>query len=155
MMTDTPAPATGSGTSAAAAAVQQLRAQRDEALRELARLTEQDCRYPAPWGGVTRTVNFMLRAFSLHELDHLQHAQRLLRGRGADLGEAQLLLMKAQALRGELEALVLGLTDEQFEAAGPDDEWSIRQLVDHVRQTDRGYFETTRNAVAEGRASAG
>ena len=141
--------------SRAAEAVQLLRAQRDEVLTELGRLADDDCRYPATWAGVNRSVNFLLRAFSLHEIDHLQHLQKLLRARGRNLSEAQLLLAKAQALRGELEALVLSLSDEAFEASGPDEgDWSVRQLVDHLRQTDATYLRDAREALARGRAGA-
>ncbi len=142
-----------SGSRAAVlAALQQLRAQRDEAFQELARLTEQECRYPATWGNAQRSVNFLLRAYALHEIDHLQHTQRLLRSRGYQLGEAQLILMKAQALRGELEAILLGLADEEFEAPGPEEgDWSIRQLVEHLQATDRAYLESVRKGLAAGR----
>lgn len=136
-------------SSAARAAVEQLRQQRDEVLVELAQLTEQECRLPATWANTQRTVNFLLRAFSLHEIDHLQHVTRLLRDRGVAPGEAHLILLKAQALRGEMEALLLGLTDEEFEAAGPGDAWSARQVVEHLANTDRNYLNNVRKALAE------
>lgn len=142
------------GNAKAQALVAQMRATRDEVVGELSALSEADCQYPAPWGGVTRKVNFMLRAFSLHELDHLQHVQRLLRGRGRHLSEAQLLLVKAQALRGELEAMILGLSDEELDATGPGEDWSVRQVVEHVVSTDRKYLSDTLGAVQAGRAGA-
>src|SRR6266508_1008500 len=99
-------------------AVAKLRDERDETLRRLLPLAESDCRYPAKWAGTDRSVNFLLRAFTSHQLDHLQHAQKLLRDRGWSSTEPQILLMKAQALLGELEALFLSLSDEEFTRNG-------------------------------------
>ncbi len=137
-------------------AVQRLRAARDEALRELAQVTEEECRYPVQWGGMQRTMNFLLRAFAIHEIDHLQHVQRLLRARGYELSEAQLILTKAQALRGELEGLILGLSDADFQATGPNDgDWSVAQLVDHLIEVDRRNLDSARKALAEGPSPKG
>lgn len=132
-----------------------LRAEREETFRTLMSLSEAECRYPARWAGTDRTINFMLRAFSLHELDHLQHVQKLLRDQGRGLTEAQMLLMKANALRGELEALVLGLTDEEFTRPGPEEgDWSVQQIMEHSAEVERRYREEIVNAVARGRAKA-
>lgn len=132
--------------------VQEMRAVRDEALGELGQLTEAELRYPSKWANVTRHVNFSIRAFALHEIDHLQHVIRLLRGRGVELSEAQLMLMKVQALRGEIEGLLLTLTDEQVEAEGPDSGWSVRQVAEHMAETDRTYLRNVRTALEAGRA---
>jgi hypothetical protein len=135
--------------------VQQLTRQREGIVQELAQLSEADCRYPAPWGGIQRNVNFLLRAFSLHELDHLQHLNKLLAARGRHFSEPQILLSKAEALRGELVALLLSLSDEEFDAPGasPDD-WTVRQLVEHLMQIDSNYARTIRESVEAGRAAA-
>ena len=140
--------------SAVHTALEQLRAVRDETFAELGQLEDPELRYPGTWGGMQRSVNFQLRAFALHEIDHLQHAQRLLRARGVELSEAQLILMEVQAVYGRLEGLLMTLTDEEFEATGPNDgDWSMRQLVDHVRETDAKYLQNARKAVQEGRAA--
>ena len=140
-------------TTSALDCIQQLALERERIVRELAQLSDADCRYPATWGGGQRSVNFLLRAFSLHELDHFQHLQKLLAARGRGFSEAQLLLSKAQALRGEVEALLLGLSDEEFDApgAGPED-WSIRKLVEHLAEVDAMYATSVRAAVEQGRS---
>jgi hypothetical protein len=140
-------------TTSALDSVQRLAHERERIVRDLAQLSDADCRYPAQWNGVPRNVNFLLRAFSLQELDHVQHLHKLLAARGRGFGEAQILLSKAQALRGELEALLLSLSDEEFDAAGagPDD-WSIRQLVEHLANVDAMYAANIQAAVDQGRA---
>jgi hypothetical protein len=142
-------------TTSALDRVQLLAQERARLVHELAQLSEADCRLPAQWGGVQRTVNFLLRAFSLHELDHLQHLHKLLAARGRGFNEAQILLSKAQALRGEVEALLLSLSDEEFDAPGAGaDDWSIRQLVEHLANVDELYAGNILKAVEEGRAAA-
>lgn len=128
--------------------IQQLARQREAVVRELAQLSESDCRAPAQWAGIQRNVNFLLRAFSLHELDHLQHLQKLLTARGRSFSEPQLLLAKAQALRGEVLSLLLSLSDEEFDTSGPGaDDWSPRQIVEHLLEVDASYAQNIRNAV--------
>jgi hypothetical protein len=134
--------------------VRELGAQRERILKDLSALSETDCRYRGQWGGVERNVNFLLRTFSLHELDHIQHLHKLLAARGRGLSEAQILLSKAQALRGELVALLLGLSEEEFDATGPGpDDWSVRQLVEHLRHVDAMYADNITKAVEQGRAA--
>ncbi|MBI4494646.1 MAG: hypothetical protein HY690_17860 [Chloroflexi bacterium] len=138
----------------AQASVAKLRAERDQTLQALSSLSESDCRYPARWARTDRTVNFMLRAFSLHLLDHLQHAQKLLRDRGRASTEPQILLMKAQALLGEFEGLALTLPDEQFTQTGPQEgDWSVEQIIDHLAEVERTYREEILRAVAAGRGA--
>jgi hypothetical protein len=140
-------------TTSAIDSIQELSRERERIVRELAQLSDAECRYPAQWNGIQRNVNFLMRAFALHELDHVQHLHKLLAARGRGFGEAQILLSKAQALRGEVEALLLSLSDEEFDApgAGPED-WSIRQLVDHLAKVDAMYANNIRTSVEQGRS---
>jgi hypothetical protein len=132
--------------------IQHLARQREDIVRELAQLSEADCRAPAQWAGIQRNVNFLLRAFSLHELDHLQHLHKLVASNGRSFNEPQILLSKAQALRGELVSLLLSLSDQEFERSGGGvDDWSPRQLVEHLLQVDAGYADTIRKSVAAAR----
>src|SRR5689334_21561320 len=134
-------------TTSATESIELLARQREQIVRELSQLSETDCRAPAQWGGVQRNVIFLLRAFSLHELDHLQHLHKLLAALGRHFTEPQILLSKAQALRGELLALLLSLSEEEFDTAGPGPEdWSPRQLVDHLLQIDANYAENIRKS---------
>ena len=132
--------------------VQRLARQREEIVRELSQLSEADCKAPAQWSGIQRNVNFLLRMLSLHELDHLQHLHKLLAARDRHFNEPQLLLSKAQALRGEMVALLLSLSDGEFDTTGPNEgDWSPRQLVEHLLEIDARYAGDIRDAVAAAR----
>ncbi|GAC1323130.1 MAG: hypothetical protein NVSMB2_20670 [Chloroflexota bacterium] len=132
-----------------------LSADRERIVHELTQISEAECRLPAEWAGLQRNVNFLLRAFSLHELDHMQHLHKLLASRGRTFSEPQMLLSKAQALRGELLALLLSLSDEEFDSHGSvDGDWSPRQLVEHLSDIDQRYATTIRDVVAAARGSS-
>jgi DinB superfamily len=135
-------------TTSALDTIQHLTRERERIVRELSSLNEADMARPAAWGGMQRNVNFLLRAYSLHELDHLQQLNKLLRARGRHASEAQILLAKAQALRGEVSALLLGLSDEEFDAPDAGGEWSVRELVEHLAQVDQTYFASIQKAIA-------
>ncbi|HEY3063254.1 MAG TPA: DinB family protein [Chloroflexota bacterium] len=135
-------------TTSALEAIQQLTRERERIVHELSGLGEAELARPAQWGGMQRNVNFLLRAYSLHELDHLQQMHKLLAAHGRRFSEAQVLLSKAAALRGEVAALLLGLSDEEFNAPGPDGEWSIRELVQHLTEVDQTYLGSIRAATA-------
>ncbi|MFN8523290.1 MAG: maleylpyruvate isomerase N-terminal domain-containing protein [Chloroflexota bacterium] len=131
-----------------AEAIRQAREARAAIVRELATLTEEQCTRPVKWSGLDRNVNFLLRVLSLHELDHIQHLQKLLRSRGRSLTEPQILLIKAQTLRAELEATLLSLTDEEFDTPGAGEgDWTPRQVLAHLADVDGRYAQLVREAV--------
>ncbi|MPZ15419.1 MAG: hypothetical protein GEU73_13510 [Chloroflexi bacterium] len=137
----------------AEASVAKLRVERDETLRRLLSISEAECRLPATWSGTNRHVNFLLRMFASHQMDHIQHLHKLLRDRQHALTEPQLLLMKAHALQGEIEVLALSLTDDEFSKTGPGaDDWSAQQLIEHVAEVERTYRQEVVRAVEQGRA---
>lgn len=130
--------------------IARLQAERAATLRLLLRLPDADCSRKVTWWGREQSINQRLRAFTAHALDHFQHLHRLLQARGRPFTEAQLLLMKANAAQAELEAMVLALTDEEFEAQGPvEGDWSARQLVEHMITTEREYRENIALALPD------
>jgi hypothetical protein len=132
----------------AEASVARLVAERDETLRALLGLRDEDCRKKLEFYGREQSVNRVLRSFTAHAHDHFQHLLRLLQARGRPLSEAELLLMKAHAAQAELEALLLSLSDEEFTQGGPNPEdWSAQQIVDHLAEIERNYREAIRQAV--------
>jgi uncharacterized damage-inducible protein DinB len=131
-------------------AIARLRAERATTLRLLLRLPDEDCARKVTWWGRQQSINQRLRAFTAHALDHFQHLHRLLQARGHRFTEAQLLLMKAHAAQAELEAMALALTDEEFAAEGPvEGDWSARQVVEHMIETEREYRESIAFALPD------
>lgn len=133
-------------------AAARLAAERTLTLRSLLDLTDEECARPVEYEGRPQRTGRMLRNFSNHTLDHFQHLHRLLQARGRTLTEAQLLLMKAEAMQAEFTALVRSLSDAEFTQTGPNEgDWSASQILDHVMDNERKYRET----IMSGRASRG
>ena len=136
----------------AAQAVARWRAIRDEALAEFDRLSDQDLRGTTAVNGIERSANFLIRQLGNHDLDHLAHIIKLLERDGRHQTEARVLLGKIQAIHGELEALLLGLSDEEFTRERGPDEWSVAKIVDHLIEAEQRYGQRIRTAVANARA---
>lgn len=126
-----------------------LRAQRDATIRRVHALSEAELKRPLEWNGIPRTVQFLIRQFGNHELDHLVHAEKILRKLGRERSEAELLLQRVQALHGEFEALVLALSDAEL-TARPGGDWSIAELIDHLIAAERQNLERIEQALAGG-----
>ena len=121
-------------------AVARLGEERRETLRQLLNLTSEQCQIKVESYGRPQGINRMLRNITAHELDHYQHLQRLMTARGQHLSEAQLLLLKAQAMRAEVEVMALSLSDEEFNRPGPNEgDWSAAQVLEHLGEMERRY----------------
>ncbi|MSQ23705.1 MAG: hypothetical protein EXR58_04005 [Chloroflexi bacterium] len=120
----------------AESALEKLRAERNETLRLLLGLTEEECRIR--WQG--GNVNHELRNFASHYMDHMQHLNKILRHQNRWFTEAELLLQQAQALHGELETMVLSLSDQEMSVPGPDEgDWNALQVIEHMASNERMY----------------
>jgi hypothetical protein len=132
----------------ASAAVAELDAERGLTLDTLLDLSDADVRTGLEWYGRTQSVGHMLRSFTSHSLDHFQHLHRLLQDRHRKLTEANLLLMKAQAVQAEFTTMVRCLSDSEFMQTGPaDGDWSAAQILEHVLTTERSYRSAITQAL--------
>jgi uncharacterized damage-inducible protein DinB len=121
-------------------AVEAMRRERLETIREFAKLTDEQLRQRIEWRGGQQAVSFRIQAFIGHLVDHQQHLLRLRFARGQEITELEHLMMKAQAALAEFEVMCLALDDEGFTAQGPNEgDWSAEQILEHVLQTERDY----------------
>jgi hypothetical protein len=144
----------GQSNAKAEQAIAQLRDERAQTLRTLLTIPDELCSTRVEWWGRQQTINQRLRAFTGHADDHFQHLHRLLEARRHHFSEAQLLMMKAHAALAEFEVLVLSLDDQEFDATGPNEEdWSARQVLEHVINNERKYRENILSGI-DGTAAA-
>ena len=54
---------------------------------------------------------------------------------------------RLQQARGQLEGLLIGLSDEDLDRA-PEGEWSMRQVLEHFMQTEDFYLDRIEQAMA-------
>ena len=147
-------PASGTTHGLAQEAVAALRRERAQTIDALLGLSEDDVKERIDWRGTPQSVNLRLQLFSGHLLDHQQHLLKLLAARGRTLSTAEWMLMKAAGEMAQFEVLCLALSDEEFGAGGPgDDDWSARQIIEHVTSSERGYRERLLSGLEAVRAA--
>ena len=101
-----------------------MRAKHDDLVKRLMSTPEEQMGEVATWGQRQMPIRSMFYQLVNHETEHTVHAAKTLR----DLEEA----------RGRLEGLLVGLSDEDFDSA-PEGEWSMRQVLEHIMETEDSY----------------
>ena len=81
----------------------------------------------------------MFYRFIAHEVEHTVQLAKTLQMLGAAQGEAQLILKSLQSARGELEGMMVGLSDEDLDREPAEGEWSARQVIEHILQVEEAY----------------
>ena len=127
--------------------LEQLRAQRAVVQERLAGVTEEQMLIKASYGQREVDVRFMFYRLIAHEVEHTVHLAKTLQALGRTQGEAQLILSRLQALRGELEGLLVGLPDEELDRE-PGEEWSGCHVLEHIMQTEEMYSKRIVDALA-------
>jgi len=92
-------------------------------------------------------VRFYFYRLIAHEAEHTVHLIKTLAGLDINQSEAQLILRNLQAARGELEGLLLGLSDEDLDRAPSADEWAPRRVLEHIIETEKNYGDRVAGAL--------
>lgn len=129
------------------AVLEQLRKQRAGVHERLAGVTEEQMGTKVSYGQREVDVRFMFYRLIAHEVEHTVHLAKTLQALGKAQGEAQLILSRLQALRGELEGLLVGLPDEVLDQE-PTGEWSGRHVLEHIMETEEVYSSRIADALA-------
>ncbi len=83
-------------------------------------------------GRIPRYVRAMFYLLISHEAEHTVQLVKTLSALEVHQSEAQLILHSLQRSRGELEGLLLGLSDEDMERAPAEGEWPPRKVLEHI-----------------------
>ncbi len=128
--------------------VDQLRVSRDELQQKLSGVTdEQMLTTISRQQGGDVNVRFYFYRLIAHEAEHTVHLLKTLAGLGINQSEAQLILRNLQAARGELEGLLLGLSDEDLDRAPEEGEWAPRSVLEHIIETEKSYSSRIADAL--------
>ena len=87
-----------------------------------------------------RSVRAFVQTLVDHDNEHIQHLIRARRGVGSRRKEINRVLGEMMAARGELLGLIAGLEDENLDKDWEEGEWSIRNILEHMVQTERTYI---------------
>ena len=126
--------------------LEQMRASRQHILERLQGVAEKQMLAEAEWSQRQVTVRFMFYRLITHEVEHTVHLLKTLDSLGIAQGEAELILRRLQATRGELEGLLVGLSDEELDRV-PEGEWSVRQVLEHITDTEERYSKRIVDAL--------
>ena len=125
----------------------QMREQRKSVQERLQDVTEGQMLAPATYGERDVNVRFMFYRFIAHEVEHTVQLAKTLQMLGAAQGEAQLILKSLQAARGELEGMMVGMSDEDLDREPAEGEWSARQVIEHILQVEEAYTRRIEQGV--------
>ena len=87
-----------------------------------------------------RSIRAFVQGLADHDLDHVQHLIRARRAVGSRRREINRALGELMSARGELMGLIAGLEDENLDKEWEEGEWSIRNILEHMVQTERTYI---------------
>ena len=123
----------------------QIRRLREQTLAELTALTEADFATPTDMERWTDVRRVLLR-FGDHMREHANQVEgaRTATGRGPTM--PQRMLAEAELAWGKLLGATTGLTDEDLPLPPPDGSWSVKQVLEHVIQTEGAYLDAIRRA---------
>lgn len=118
-------------------------------MEEMAELSKGDLRYKTTQWRWNTTRRVMLR-FG----DHIrEHTTQLIAAR-EDIGAAQTMpqrmLARAQEAYGFFLGAMVGLTDEDLDKAPAEGEWTIRQVLEHIRHGQPNYIRLIQDALEAG-----
>ncbi len=127
--------------------LEQMRASRQRILERLQGVAEEQMLEEAEWSQRQVTVRFMFYRLITHEVEHTVHLLKTLDSLGIAQSEAELILRRLQATRGELEGLLVGLSDEELDRVPAEGEWSARQVLEHITDTEERYSKRIVDAL--------
>ncbi len=61
----------------------------------------------------------------------------------------QRMLAESEVAWGKLLAATVGLDDEDMDTQPSDDSWTVRQVLNHILDTEQGYLDAVRRARGE------
>ena len=125
-----------------------MREKHDDLNARLGSVPENRMGNMAAWGQRRMPIRSMMYQLVNHEIEHTVHAVKTLRDLGIAPTEAQLILGRLQEARGRLQGMLAGLSDEDLDRAS-DGEWSLRQVLEHIMETEDHYIPRIEQALTE------
>ena len=123
-----------------------LRTSRAQLQERLVTVTEEQMTRPVP-GRIPRNVRSIFYLLISHEAEHTVHLVKTLAALGITQTEAQLILHNLQRSRGELEGLLLGLSDEDLDRVPAEGEWPPRKVLEHIIEDEVVFGQRIRDAI--------
>ena len=118
--------------------INELREKQDALIQQVNAIPESRMGDMALFGQREMPIRAMFYQLVAHDVEHTVHAAKTLRDIGKAPTEAQLILGLLQEAEARLEALLVGLSDQDIDTS-VEGEWSIRQVLEHVINAKSNY----------------
>lgn len=116
-----------------------MRERRAKTLEQVLSVPEDQMLAPAKYGDRDVNVRFMFYRLVTHQIEHTIHLTKTLNALGINQGEAGLILKSLQVASGELEGLMVGLTDEDLDRSPGEGDWTLREVLEHILSAEKSY----------------
>jgi uncharacterized damage-inducible protein DinB len=116
-----------------------MRERRARTLEQVVSVAEEQMLAPAKYGDRDVNVRFMFYRLITHQIEHTIHLTKTLNALGITQGEAGLILKSLQVASGELEGLMVGLTDEDLDRSPGEGDWTLREVLEHILSAEKSY----------------
>ena len=81
-------------------------------------------------------VRSMFYRFVSHEIEHTIHLAKTLKSLGVHLTEVEQILEELAESRGKVIGMLSTLTDEELDTKPSSEDWSPREVVDHILEIE-------------------
>jgi uncharacterized damage-inducible protein DinB len=125
-----------------------MRERRAKTLEQVLSVPEDKMLEPAKYGDRDVNVRFMFYRLITHQIEHTIHLTKTLNALGIHQGEAGLILKSLQVASGELEGLMVGLTDEDLDRSPGEGDWTLREVLEHILSAEKSYSSKIDQAMA-------
>ena len=126
-----------------------LRSSLDETIKKLEDVEEEQMLLTIPTSRASNNVRQIFYRLLGHEYEHTVHMVKALTGLGVEQTEAQLILSRIRSAQGQLQGLLVGLSDEDLDRSHADGEWTPRQVIEHIIEVHGMYSRGILEALAE------
>ncbi len=126
-----------------------LRSSLDETIGKLEDVEEEQMLLTIPSSRASNNVRQIFYRLLGHEYEHTVHMVKALTGLGVEQTEAQLILSRIRSAQGQLQGLLVGLSDEDLDRSHAEGEWTPRQVVEHIIEVHQMYSRGILEALAE------
>ena len=130
--------------------LEKLRASRGKIQEQLMSVTEEQMLNPVQTRQTQANVRYMFYRLIAHEVEHTVHLAKTLDALGITQSEAQRILHNLQTSRGELEGMLVGLSDEDMDRIPAEGEWPPSQVLEHIIYTEELYANRIREGLQQG-----
>ena len=124
-----------------------MRERRARTHEQVLSVPEDQMLAPAKYGDMDVNVRFMFYRLITHQIEHTIHLSKTLNALGITQGEAGLIFKNLQAASGELEGMMVGITDDDLDRSPGKGEWTLREVLEHILSVEESYSRRIEEAL--------